>query len=118
MPVPVAPPVTPPTGASPPRWAVTDTPSACGAPASSPAACRACKTRRARADRLAFPPEQRATVLALASELPDGQGCPATRWTLDELATRLVNEYAEQAASRSTGWRILEAADLKPHKSI
>jgi DDE superfamily endonuclease len=37
---------------------------------------------------------------------------------LDELAARLVNEYAEQAASRSTVWRILEAADLKPHKSV
>jgi len=34
------------------------------------------------------------------------------------LAARLVNEYAAEAASRSTVWRILEAADLKPHKSV
>jgi hypothetical protein len=56
--------------------------------------------------------------VALASELPDGRDCPATRWTLDELAARLVNQYAGEAASRSTVWRILEAADLKPHRSV
>jgi hypothetical protein len=107
----------PPTARSPPTWAATDTPSACGAPASPPTACPACRTPRARAARPAFPPEQRATVIALASELPDRQGCPATRWTLDELAARLVNEYAAEAASRSTVARILHAADLKPHRS-
>jgi hypothetical protein len=76
------------------------------------------KTPRGPAARLAFPPEQRATVLAFAAELPDPQNCPATRWTLDELASRLVNEYAGEAAHRSTVWRILHAADLKPHRSI
>jgi hypothetical protein len=111
------PPTAPPTAASPPRWAATGTPSACGGAGSSPTACPACKTPRARAARPAFPPEQRATVIALASELPDRQGCAATRWTLDELAARLVNEYAAEAASRSSAWRILEAADLKPHRS-
>ncbi len=45
----------------------------------------------------AFPPEQRAAVLAWASELPAAADCPATRWSLDDLARRLVNEYADHA---------------------
>jgi transposase len=96
----------------------TGTPSACGGRGSSPTASPACKTPRAPAARLAFPPELRATVVALACELPDAQDCPATRWTLDELAARLVNQYAAEAASRTTVWRILQAADLKPHRSV
>jgi hypothetical protein len=100
-----------------PRWAATATPPAWGGAGSSPTACPACETRRARAARLAFPPEQRATVIAPASELPDRQGCPATRRTPDELAARLVNEYAAEAAGRSTAWRIPRAAGLKPHRS-
>jgi hypothetical protein len=34
-----------------------------------------------RAARLAFPTEQRAAVIAQASELPDRQGSSAARWT-------------------------------------
>jgi transposase len=78
----------------------------------------ACRTPRGRVARRGFPPQQRATIVALASELPDPDACPATRWSLDELAARLVNEYADEAASRSSVWRILAAADLKPHRSV
>jgi len=34
------------------------------------------------------------------------------------LARRLVNEYADEAMSRATIWRTLDAADLKPHRSV
>jgi len=34
------------------------------------------------------------------------------------LARRLVNEHAAEAMSRGTLWRILHAADLKPHRSV
>jgi len=111
-------PTAPPTAGSPRSSAATDTPSACGGRGSSFTVWRVCKTPHVRADRRAFPPGQRATVLALACELPDPDDCPATRWTLDELAHRLVNDYAAEAAHRSTVWRILHAADLKPHRSV
>jgi hypothetical protein len=104
--------------ASPPTCAATVILSACGGRGSWPRGSPVCKTPPARAARLAFPPEQHATIVALACELPDGQGCPATRWSLDELAARLVNQYAQDAASRSTVWRVLQAADLKPHRSV
>src|SRR5690348_5523066 len=59
------PPTVLPTAASLPNWAATDTPSACGVLASPPTDYPACKTRRVRAARLAFPPEQRATVVEI-----------------------------------------------------
>lgn len=65
-----------------------------------------------------FPPEQRLAVLTLATSKTEEHHCPDTRWTLDELAMHLVNETAQQEMSRATLWRILEAADLKPHKSV
>ena len=57
-------------------------------------------------------------VITLATERTADHDCPATRWTLDELAFRLVNETAVEAMTRSTVWRILHDADLKPHRSI
>src|SRR6267378_7923998 len=112
------PPMALPMAASPPTCAATVILSACGGRGSWPRGSPVCKTLPGRAARLAFPPEQHATIVALACELPDGQGCPATRWSLDELAARLVNQYAQDAASRSTVWRVLQAADLKPHRSV
>lgn len=57
-------------------------------------------------------------MITLATERTADHDCPATRWTLDELAFRLVNETAAEAMTRSTVWRILQDADLKPHRSI
>jgi DDE superfamily endonuclease len=57
-------------------------------------------------------------VIALASSTTDEHDRPATRWSLDELAATIVNEAHHRAMSRSTLWRILEEADLKPHKSV
>ena len=73
---------------------------------------------RDRAGRRLFPPRDRVAVVTLASESPADHACPATRWSLDDLARRLVNEAAAEAMSRSTIWRILHAADLKPHRSV
>lgn len=42
----------------------------------------------------------------------------ASQWSLDDLAIALVNQHASEAMSRSTIWRVLEAADLKPHRSV
>jgi DDE superfamily endonuclease len=58
-------------------------------------------------------------VISLASSTTDQQECPATRWALDDLAAALINRTAHDLAmSRSTIWRILDEADLKPHRSV
>ena len=43
---------------------------------------------------------------------------PANGWTLDEIAATILNEAHAQTISRATVWRILDPADLKPHKSV
>ena len=58
-------------------------------------------------------------MISLASSTTEQQGCPATRWSLDDLAATLINQTAHALAmSRSTIWRILDEADLKPHRSV
>lgn len=66
----------------------------------------------------AFPPDELTAVITLASSSTDEHDRHATRWTLDELAATIVNEAHHRAMSRTTLWRILEEADLKPHKSV
>jgi DDE superfamily endonuclease len=66
----------------------------------------------------AFPPDELIAVVTLATSKTDEHDRPATRWSLDELAATIVNEAHHRAMSRATIWRILEDADLKPHKSI
>jgi transposase len=53
----------------------------------------------------------------VATSQPADHGRPCSTWTLDELAATIVNEKYAEAVSRSTVWRVLEEADLKPHKS-
>jgi transposase len=65
-----------------------------------------------------FPPDDRLAVVALASDAPADHDAPVTRWSLDELAFRHVNETAAKEMSRSTIFRILRDADLKPHRSV
>jgi len=72
---------------------------------------------RARVARSAFPPSERVAVLAMATKKPATYHCPATRWSLDDLVTALP-QHRLQSLSRSSIWRILEEADLKPHRSV
>jgi hypothetical protein len=53
----------------------------------------------------------------MATQDPRSAGCPVASWSLDDLARRIVNEAHHRELSRATIWRILEEADLKPHKS-
>lgn len=69
-------------------------------------------------DRPSFPPETRVEVVSIATSQPADYGRAATRWALDEIAATIVNEKAAEAISRSTIWRVLNDADLKPHKSV
>src|SRR6516225_5073023 len=66
-----------------------------------------------------FSPSERLSLINLASSTTQQQGCPATRWSLDDLAATLINQTAHASAmSRSTIWRALDEADLKPHRSV
>jgi DDE superfamily endonuclease len=77
-----------------------------------------CKTPHAPDAPGAFPPDERTAVVSLATSKTDEHDQPATRWSLDDLAATLVNQAHYRAISRTTIWRILDQADLKPHKSI
>ena len=66
----------------------------------------------------AFPPDELLAVVNLATSKTDEHDQPATRWSLDDLAATIINEAHARAMSRATIWRILEEADLKPHKSV
>jgi hypothetical protein len=107
-----------PTSKSPTNWAVTAIPSASGGSASPPTALRAFKTHHAPAGPGAFPPDELLAVVNLATSKADAHDRPATRWSLDDLATTIVNEAHHKAMSRATIWRVLEEADVKPHKSV
>ena len=71
----------------------------------------------ARVARSAFPPSERVDVLAMATRKPATYHCPATRWSLDDLVAALA-QHRLPPLSRSSIWRILEEADLKPHRSV
>jgi hypothetical protein len=73
---------------------------------------------RGRVGRGAFPPDEQLAVVSLATSTTAAHDCAASRWSLDDLAMTLVNQHAAQAMSRSTIWRVLQATDLKPHRSV
>src|SRR3954454_7281723 len=75
--------------------------------------------RRGPVGRGDFPPSQQLEVIATASSTTAEHGQTATRWSLDDLAATLINQAAHACAmSRSTIGRILDDADLKPHRSV
>ena len=65
----------------------------------------------------AFPPSQRLDVMSMATRKPATYHCPATCWSLDDLVAALFQRRT-WAMSRSSIWRILEEADLTPHRSV
>src|SRR5437867_1360857 len=73
--------------------------------------------RRARVARGAFPPSERVDVLSMATRKPATYHCPARRWSLDDLVAALQQPRL-QPMRRSSLWRILEEADLTPHRSV
>ena len=77
----------------------------------------ACKMRRAQDGRGAFPPSTRLDVMAMATRKPARYHCAATRWSLDDLVAALA-QGRTGTMSRSSIWRLLEEAELKPHRSV
>ena len=63
-----------------------------------------------------FPPEDRHKVLVLATTKPAEEGTPVSHWSLDDLATHIINDAHFRNMSSSTIQRILAEAELKPHK--
>mgnify|MGYP000122273667 CR=1 FL=1 len=78
----------------------------------------ACKTLFAPVAPGAFPPDEQLEVITLATSSTAEHDCPASQWSLDDLARELVNRHAGDAMTRSTIQRVLQAADLKPHRSV
>jgi DDE superfamily endonuclease len=72
---------------------------------------------RARVARGAFPPSASVQGLSMATKKPATFHCPATRWSLDDLVAAL-SPHRRQPMSRSSLWRLLEEADLKPPRSV
>jgi putative transposase len=55
----------------------------------------------------------------LASSTTTEHHQSATRWSLDDLTAALINHaHHDHAMSRSTVWRTLDEANLKPHRSV
>jgi hypothetical protein len=73
--------------------------------------------RRAQVGLGAFPPLERLEVMSMATRNPATDYCRATRWRLDDLVAALLQRQT-WPMSRSRIWRILEAADLNPHRSV
>ena len=53
----------------------------------------------------------------MATHKPTTYHFPATRWSLDDLVAALYQRRI-WTMSRSSIWRILDEADLKPHRSV
>jgi len=111
------PPINPRMCRWPPNWPVSVIRSAGGVSALWRTASPVCTMRRARVVRGAFPPSERVDVLSIATKKPATYHCPATRWSLDDLVAALP-QHCLRPMSRSSLWRILEEADLKPHRSV
>ena len=73
--------------------------------------------RRAQVGRGAFPPSARLDVMAMATRKPARYHCAATRWSLDDLVAACA-QGRTWTMSRSSIWRLLDDADLKPHRSV
>jgi hypothetical protein len=76
------------------------------------------RMRRCQVGRGAFPPADRVTVMAIATSKPADYHCPATQWSVDDIAATLGTHTSSPVLSRSTIWRILGDADLKSHRSV
>jgi len=66
---------------------------------------------------LVYSPEQQCTIVAMATEKPRKYGIETDRWTHQELAMIANRNGITVSISRSTVGRILNEADIKPHRS-
>ena len=66
----------------------------------------------------AFPPDERLAVVAIATSTTRATTGPSTAGRSMRSPPRSSTRPTPRAISRATVWRILDQADLKPHKSV
>jgi hypothetical protein len=96
-----------PTGKLPENSGATPAPSVNGGNALPPDASTAWTTYPAAVPPALFPPEDRHKVLVLATTKPADLGLPFSHWSLEDLATQIINDAHYRDMSRSTIARIL-----------
>jgi transposase len=65
-----------------------------------------------------FEPEQICEIIAVACEPPKASGRPISQWTRRELADEVIHRNLVATISPRSIGRILDEADLKPHRSL
>ena len=68
------------------------------------------------ADRGLFPPHEQHKIVALATRPPHEANTPITHWSMADLAQASVTQQIVGSISRSTVWRLLDQAAIKPHR--
>ena len=63
-----------------------------------------------------FPPEEQHQIVALATRRPEDFNRPIPAWSISELTDEVLKQGYVPSVSRSTVWRLLDQAALKPHK--
>lgn len=74
------------------------------------------KTALALAGRSLFPSEAQHQIIALATRPPEELDRPVPAWTITELTDEVHKQEIVTSISRSTVWRLLAQAEIKPHK--
>ena len=63
-----------------------------------------------------FPSEAQHQIIALATRPPEELNRPVPAWTITELTAEVNKQEIVDSISRSTVWRLLDQAEIKPHK--
>lgn len=93
-----------------------ESPSVVGENALPGNALKVCKTSPDRVVRSLFPSEAQHRIVALATRPPQDLDRPVPTWTLTELTQETLKQKIVSSISRSTVWRLLDQAEIKPHK--
>ncbi len=63
-----------------------------------------------------FPSEAQHQIIALATQSPENFNRPISAWSMTELTDEVLKQHYVTSIGRSTVWRLLDQAVLKPHK--
>lgn len=63
-----------------------------------------------------FPSEEQHRIVALATRPPEELNRPVPTWSITELTAEVHKQEIVDSISRSTVWRLLDQAEIKPHK--
>lgn len=110
------PPKEPAIGPSLRSWRRLEALSLPGENASSKIVLTALETNHDLGDPALFPPEEQHQIMALATCPPEDYQRPVPTWTISELTQEVKDQKVTASISRSTVWRLLDQAEIKPHK--